>query len=1266
MIFKPYSFGTSVLIRTARQWMICMAVLLAARAVEAQDPMSTIQQYLNGHLQENKLLQSDVSEWLVTSQHVSRQSGVMYVYIRQLVHGLPVSNGVANFAIKGDKVITMGSNLVSDLHKKAQYSTPVLNPIQAIQAAAAHLKINAPRELVVVEPISPGHFIYSSGGISTRAIPVELAYRAISDTEVRLVWDMDIYALDGLHWWTLGVDAQTGQIVHQHDMVVHCSFDHAPFSNQTHPEASFTPTATLPLASASGNPDQYTVFPLPAESPNHGARATVISPADFVASPYGWHDTDGIPGPDYTITRGNNAYAYEDVDDDDLPGFSPDGTDMLDFNFPYNPLDPAANYQAAAITNLFYMNNMMHDIWYQYGFDEESGNFQANNYQVGGPGDDYVLAEAQDGGGLNNANFGTPPDGFSPRMQMYLWNNTVPANFLVINSPSAIAGSYLASAATFGPALSPVSITEDIVLIEDDAAPVEDGCEVIVNGTQLAGKVVMIDRGSCTFVEKVQAAQDAGAIAVIIVNNIPGDPTQMGGASGTITIPSIMISQADGNVIKAQMLVETVNASINDAGGAVTGVADGDFDNGIIAHEYGHGISTRLVGGADVVDCLFNAEQMGEGWSDWFGLMLTMEPGDKGTDARGIGTYAIAQAPGSTGIRPAPYSTDFSINGYTYAASNDVNGISEPHGIGFIFATMLWDLNWALIDAYGGTPDPDVYTGTGGNNIAMKLVIEGLKITTCNPGMVNGRDAILMADEFLYGGEHTCLIWEVFARRGLGASADQGLSTSRTDQIEAFDLPTTCLTAIEPPVADFASDTLLECTRTVVFTDKSTSIPQAWYWDFGDGNTSELRNPTHTYTNGGTYFVKLKVTNTIGSDSTLQAIHIVLPPSPVTEDMEACSGSSVSIPTEATGTAYWRDTMNTIVFIGDTLVIPDLNTKQTYYVENQIGEPSQNIGPLDGSIGGGGYHGSGYHGAINFTAERDFVIISAWVDAQNAGPRTFVLGSGTNLDGVPPSGVEIIDQVTVDIPAGQQRVQLNLSVPAAGDYNIGASLSQSTSLYRNNNGPVYPYVLPGLLTMTSSSSFSVPTGFYYYVYDLEVRPGELCISDPDTVTVTPVVSLFEFEDGGNATLSFTDASIGATSWAWEFGDGQSSTEQNPVHTYDEEGVYTITLTINDGICASSQTYDVLISSSTDGTRPLALTLQPNPASGLATIRLNEAVTEDLDIRVRDYSGKLVHTYLMSAGKRELSFDVNEWPAAVYAIQINGKSYAEVRKLVVNR
>jgi len=80
----------------------------------------------------------------------------------------------------------------------------------------------------------------------------------------------------------------------------------------------------------------------------------------------------------------------------------------------------------ASTTNLFYWNNIIHDIFWQRGFNEESGNFQENNFGRGGLGNDAVQANSQDGSGTNNANFATPPDGQRPRMRMYIWTRTVP------------------------------------------------------------------------------------------------------------------------------------------------------------------------------------------------------------------------------------------------------------------------------------------------------------------------------------------------------------------------------------------------------------------------------------------------------------------------------------------------------------------------------------------------------------------------------------------------------------------------------------------------------------------------------------------------------------------------------------------------------------------------------------------------------------------------------------------------------------------------
>src|SRR5699024_3397697 len=96
-----------------------------------------------------------------------------------------------------------------------------------------------------------------------------------------------------------------------------------------------------------------------------------------------------------------------------------------------------------------------------------------------------------------------------------------------------------------------------------------------------------------------------------------------------------------------------------------------------------------------------------------------------------------------------------------------------------------------FVDEYGF--DPDIYEGTGGNNMALQLVMDGLKLQRCSPGFVDGRDAILDADEAANDGENKCLIWHAFAKRGLGLSADQGSSSSKRDGTEAFDVPEDCL-----------------------------------------------------------------------------------------------------------------------------------------------------------------------------------------------------------------------------------------------------------------------------------------------------------------------------------------------------------------------------------------------------------------------------------------------------------------------------------------
>lgn len=774
-------------LRNSLQVLIALCISATSFFSFSQDVNRTIQQYLNDNRESLDLTESDVQHWRITSEHISKQTNLHHVYVSQEVNGIEVLGANAVFVIKDGKARLTGNRLIAGVTGMTPSNTLVLNQEEAIYATASKLNLEAPLMIRKLENKNTETALFSAEGLSQEPIPVRLMY-VVDGEQLKLSWNLSIYEMSSLHWWDVRLDAATGEIINKTDWVVSCVFDHnhakGLCSNSLLTSANSIPNYLMMPPPPPPGTDQYNVFALPLESPNHGPRSLEVGPYDPTASPFGWHDVNGVPGEEYTITQGNNVYATEDQNDNNGIGYSPDGGASLNFDFPLDLNQTTNTFLDAAITNLFYMNNKMHDIWYHYGFDEASGNFQENNYGNGGAGSDYVNADAQDGGGTNNANFATPADGSNPRMQMYLWSPSSGSDLLTVNSPAGLAGNYGAVEAGFGPGVPSTPITADLVLPIDNTPDIYDACTDPVTPGLMNGKIALIMRGSCPFVDKVQRAQDDGAIAVIMINNVGTAPFAMGGTSSTITIPSVMISNADGLALIAEIENGgTINATLANAG---VYALDGDFDNGIIAHEYGHGISNRLTGGGNNSGCLDNAEQMGEGWSDWFATVMTIEPGDQGTDIRGMGTYASGDPITGNGIRPAPYSTDPNVNNFTYSATNN-SSISQPHGIGFVWATMLWDMTWALIDEYGF--DPDLIAGTGGNNIAMNLVTNGLKLQPCNPGFVDGRDAILEADQLLYNGIHECLIWNAFANRGLGFSADQGDADNRFDQVQAFDMP---------------------------------------------------------------------------------------------------------------------------------------------------------------------------------------------------------------------------------------------------------------------------------------------------------------------------------------------------------------------------------------------------------------------------------------------------------------------------------------------
>ena len=725
------------------------------------------------HLERNAaalgLTPADLLDKVVTARYRSEHTGVTHIHFRQRLAGIEVANGVINVNIRLDgKVLDVGNRFVANLAARATTRRPSIDAQEAIERAAEQLGLGPAGALVEIESLGgPSRAArFDGAGISLEEIPVKLAYYALDSGTVRLAWDMVIRTPDHRHWYNLWVDAVDGRILAKNDWIAR---------------------------------DTYEVFALPKDSPSDGPRSIEVDPADSTASPFGWHDTDGMAGAEFTDTRGNNVQAQTDLDANNSFGGSDiraDGGMTLDFQFPLDPNMQPDTYREAAVTNLFYWNNIIHDILYGYGFDEASGNFQSNNYGNPGLGGDPVQADAQDGSGINNANFGTPPDGSKPRMQMFLWLAT-DTNEVEVNAPSPAAGVYLATPAQFGPQLDATGVSSlALTLAADGVGNPTDGCDVVPNEPIYRNKIVLIDRGDCTFVRKVRNAQDFQALGVIVANNVGGDPVIMGddGSGGDITIPSVMVSQSDGQTIRNGFPAGgTIRENANP-----TPDRDSDLDAGVIAHEFCHGLSNRLTGGPGNVNCLSGSQQAGEGWSDLCTLLLTADSSDTAMTPRGVGTYLIYELPTGGGIRPFPYTTDIATNPLTYGdiVTAGRDGLSIPHGVGTVWATAVWEVYWNLVAKHGF--DSDLYNGTGGNNLAIQLVLDGLKLQPCNPTFVDARDAILLADLNLTGGLNQCEIWNGFAKRGLGINAFDGGGSGSLMVTEDFTVPAACLVGAVP------------------------------------------------------------------------------------------------------------------------------------------------------------------------------------------------------------------------------------------------------------------------------------------------------------------------------------------------------------------------------------------------------------------------------------------------------------------------------------
>jgi hypothetical protein len=333
-------------------------------------------------------------------------------------------------------------------------------------------------------------------------------------------------------------------------------------------------------------------------------------------------------------------------------------------------------------------------------------------------------------------------------MQMYLWTGKGTVQ-LHVNTPAP--ATYPGAPALFGPVLTAAGITGDVVLVNDGTTTTSDACEPITNN--VTGKIALIDRGTCNFTVKVKHAQLAGAVAAVVADNVDEPVITMGGTDATITISSVLISKTDGAALNTR-LPANATARLTDPPPLQR---DGDLDADIVFHEYGHGLTWRMIGAMSGK----MSGAIGEGMSDTLAIILTED------DV--VGEYAFDNP---MGIRSAPY-TDYPRSYGDIAPGHEVHLDGEVYGA----------IGWRLLQNFRAA-------GIS-KDLLLDDVVDGMNFTPPGPAFEDMRDGILQSVANNHP-SHECLVWDAFAHYGVGVGA-QGVIVGGNIQVtESFVVPAPC------------------------------------------------------------------------------------------------------------------------------------------------------------------------------------------------------------------------------------------------------------------------------------------------------------------------------------------------------------------------------------------------------------------------------------------------------------------------------------------
>lgn len=322
------------------------------------------------------------------------------------------------------------------------------------------------------------------------------------------------------------------------------------------------------------------------------------------------------------------------------------------------------------------------------------------------------------------------------------------------------------------------------------------------------------------------------------------------------------------------------------------------------------------------------------------------------------------------------------------------------------------------------------------------------------------------------------------------------------------------------------------------------------------------------------------------------------------------------------GTIRWYNNLvgGAPLEVGPTFLTPELNQSQSFYAETTITDHLGKLEPGEASAL------SDQDGALIFDAYRPFVLKSVKVFTEQTGFRFITLREQNG---------DVVTDKLVQVPGdGVNVVDLNFRIDVGQNYRL--ELTSGNPLETSTTALEYPYTLDGIASIKRTDHI-FPNSVYFYFYDWEIEHLYECGREEIVVDVIPSEFIPDAHFGlstdtvdiqNDGTIMFTDSSSNAVSWFWNFGDGTSSMEQNPIHVYNSIGTFTVILTVtNEDGCSDVSTYDI-VAEGTSSVNPIGaiedrINVYPNPTRHFINLDFSFDRRRAVNVQVIDPLGRVI-------------------------------------------